>query len=281
MADFREIPAPILALAQNPPLLKGESLQHYNDLLGILVVETAPTDLVEWLWVLGFLDRAWDVLRIRRFKCALIDLQHKNAMRTIVLKMAPHGSGYTPSAFVEAEELWSADSAQFVKHGIDTSAVPAIAATQISKNLEALDQRMERAERRCDRIMQQLEYRRELFAHRARSVAGSVLKEETAQRPSLTSSESAVPLAPADQMVSDQIPTDEPTIVPPSPGSETQKPGAEETLAEMCQSPPLAPADQTAPDQEPTDQVTTLPTPSGAKVAMPSVEETSDAPSNS
>src|ERR1700722_16070072 len=122
MADFGQIPAPILALMQNPPLLKGESLQHYNDLLGILVVETAPSDLVEWLWILGFLDRAWDVLRIPRFKCALIDLQHKNALRTMVVKLAPPGSGYTASGLVQAERLWSDDSAQFAKHGIDPSA---------------------------------------------------------------------------------------------------------------------------------------------------------------
>ena len=45
------IPPVILSFMQNPPLLKGESTQQYNELLGILVSQVAPVDIIEWLWV--------------------------------------------------------------------------------------------------------------------------------------------------------------------------------------------------------------------------------------
>ena len=45
MLEDHAIPPEILALMQKPPLLKGESVQQYNDLLGILVSQVAPADL--------------------------------------------------------------------------------------------------------------------------------------------------------------------------------------------------------------------------------------------
>jgi hypothetical protein len=96
MLEDHAIPPGILTLMQKPPLLKGESVQQYNDLLGILVSQVAPADLVEWLWVLSYLDCTWEVLRLRRFKSVLIDLQQKRALQGVILKMAPDRT-YTPA----------------------------------------------------------------------------------------------------------------------------------------------------------------------------------------
>ena len=84
-------------------------------------------------------------------------------------------------ALSRQKSRWLADPAVFAKHDIDPLSVPATAAVQIKENLEALDKRLERAERRCDTIIQQLEYRREVFAHRARQAAGNILKAVTVQ----------------------------------------------------------------------------------------------------
>ena len=56
MTLFDKIPAAILPLIQDPPLLKGESRQDYYNLLGALISETAPVDMVEWLWLIQFTD---------------------------------------------------------------------------------------------------------------------------------------------------------------------------------------------------------------------------------
>jgi DNA-binding FrmR family transcriptional regulator len=119
-------------------------------------------------------------LRLRRFKSVLIDLQQKQAFQGVILKMAPNRT-YTPAGLAQAEALWLADPTHFAKHDIDPLSVPATAVVQIRKNLEALNKMLERAERRCDTIMQQLEYRREVFAHRARRAADTFLSAKTEQ----------------------------------------------------------------------------------------------------
>lgn len=235
MLEDHAIPPAILALMQKPPLLKGESVQQYNDLLGILVSQVAPADLVEWLWVLNYLDCAWDVLRLRRFKSVLIDLQQKRALQGVILKMAPDRS-YTPASLAQAEALWLADPAHFAKRGIDPLSVPATAVVQIRENLEALNKMLERAERRCDTIMQQLEYRREVFAHRARRAADTFLNAKTEQAPSLPAADTAPALAPADQTTLNQIPADEVTVVPTLSAAEAGAPSSEQTSAETSKS---------------------------------------------
>jgi hypothetical protein len=274
MSESCAIPAPILALMQKPPLLKGESVQQYNELLGELVSQVAPVDIVEWLWVLNFLDSAWDVLRIRRFKAVLIDLQYIPALRAVLVNRCAINEKYTPVGLAKAEALWLADPTLFAKNGIDPLSVPATAAIQIRKSLEALDKRMERAERRCDSIMQQLEYRREVFAHRARRAADNILNAQTAQIPSLPSSETAPPLAPIDQTTPNQIPADEVAMAPTSSAAEAGVPGSGKTSAEISQPTSSQPADQTTPNQIPADEVAIVPTSPAVAAAVPSSEAT-------
>jgi hypothetical protein len=248
-------------------------------LLGVLVTEVAPVDLIEWLWVLNYLDCAWEVLRLRRFKSVLIDLQQKRALESVILKTVPFDREHSPSSLAQTEALWSADPAHFTKHGIDPVSVPAMAVVQIKENLEALNKMLERAERRCDTIMQQLEYRREVFAHRARHAADSLLNAKTDQATSLTSTDTAPALAPPYQTSPNQIPVDEVTLVPDSSAAEAGEP--KETSAETSESTPSAPAEQTTPNQLPADEVTVAPASSAAEAVASIPKETSAEPSQS
>jgi hypothetical protein len=274
MSNSRAIPAPILALMQNPPLLKGESAQQYNDLLGALVSQVEPVDVIEWLWVLGFVDRAWDVLRIRQFKVVLIDLQHLKALSAVVMKTEPFYE-YSNTSLAQETVNWLADPTKFAKKRIDPRSVPATASVQIRESLDALDKRLERAERRCDTIMQQLEFRREVFAHRARRAADSILNAPTAQIASPESPDAAPPMVPVDQMAPDQIAADEIATVPTSPAAEAGESSSRDNGAENSQSTSSESADQTTPHQTPADQVAVEPISSAAEAGVPSLAETS------
>lgn len=232
--DHAMPPPEILALIQQPPLLKGESVQQYNALFEVLVCQVAPVDLIEWLWVLNYLDCAWEILRVRRFKSILIDLQQKQALQAVILKTLPSDRGHTPSSLAQAEALWSADPTQFANRSIDPLSVPAMAVVQIKQNLEALNKMLERAERRCDTIMQQLEYRREVFAHRARRAADNILNAKTEHVQSLSSAKTAPALAATSPMTPNQIPADEVAVVPTL--AEASAPSSEETSADNFKS---------------------------------------------
>ena len=84
-----KVPAAILPLIQNPPLLKGESQQEYYELFGALVSETAPVDTVEWLWLIQFTDCSWEIIRNRRLRARIrtmsdrrIESNRRNAERS-------------------------------------------------------------------------------------------------------------------------------------------------------------------------------------------------------
>jgi hypothetical protein len=258
---------------QNPPLLKSESAQQYNDLLGALVSQVEPGDIIEWLWILSFIDHAWDVLRIRQFKVVLIDLQHLKALSAVVMKAEPFYA-YNNKELAQDTVNWLADPTHFAKKRIDPLAVPATAAVQIRDSLDALDKRLDRAERRCDTIMQQLEYRREVFAHRARRAADNILNAPTAQIPSLESSDAAPPIAPVDQIAPDQIGADEVATAPTSSAAETGEPSSQDN-AENSQSTSPESADQMTTDQMPSDQVAIELISSAAESGVAGLEETS------
>lgn len=274
MSDYPTIPAPIRALMQRPPVLKGELVQKYNDLLAGLVSQVEPGDIIEWLWVLSFLDHAWDVLRIRQFKVVLIDLQHLKALSAVVMKTEPFYE-YSNKGLAQETMNWWADPTNFAKKHIDPLSVPATAAVQIRESSDALDRRLERAERRCDTIMQQLEYRREVFANRARRAADSILNAPTAQIPSLELPDAGAPMAPLDQMAPDQIAADDIATAPTSPTAEAGEPRSQDTSAENSQSKSLELADQTKLHQIPADQVAIEPISYAAEAGVPSFEETS------
>lgn len=268
------IPASIRIFLENPPLLKEESKEHYYDLFGALVVELIPNDHVEWLWLLHYLNCVWEIFRWRGYIAILINLQRKRALEAVIRKTVPIDREYTRSGLAQTEALWAADAAHFTKHGIDPMSVPAMATVQLEDSLAALNKMLQQAERRCDSIMQQLEYRREVFAHRARRVAEEFLKANNEPIPGLAAADPAPAMAPVDQATPDSIAAgDAPVITEPS-ATDVGSPSLEETSVETSETGALPPTDQ-ATENQVGDEVATVPTEPAAAADRVSSEEAS------
>ena len=56
-----------------PPLLEGEDTDAYGDLLARVSAAIRPADILEEIWLRDFLDLAWEALRYRRLKAALVN----------------------------------------------------------------------------------------------------------------------------------------------------------------------------------------------------------------
>jgi hypothetical protein len=233
MATLPPIPTVILTLIQKPPLLKGESLQEYNDLLGQLASDVSPVDAIEWLWLIQFTDCTWEIFRDRRFRAILIDLQGNQALGAVILKTVPAGN-MSATEYNRQCALWRENPDYFAKRGIDPHSVPATARIQVAAKLELIDKSLERLQRRCDTILQQLEYRREVFAHRARHVVDKVLKvEHVVEAPTIVPPEAPLAIEPPAQARADESPSaaDEVTIAPTLPAVDT--PNSGETSPEV------------------------------------------------
>ena len=80
------VPAEILILIKNPPLLKGESKEDYYGLLAALARDVRPADLAEWLWLIELLNCVWEIFRNGRFRAKLIDMNRHQALGAVILK---------------------------------------------------------------------------------------------------------------------------------------------------------------------------------------------------
>lgn len=170
------IPPAILTLIQKPPLLKGESLQEYNDLLAALVCDIAPTDIPEYLWVLEFADCVWEIRRDLSYRAKLID--------------------------------WSIDQ---MSSGYSKEAGPAMSLVRAAPKVEVIDKILDRLRRRSDIILQQLEGRREVFAARARRAAEKALKVQPV--PGVVAPPTVPQLpGPINESAQGRSPTDDTTI---------------------------------------------------------------------
>ena len=227
MSKLPKVPATILPLIQIPPLLKGESAQEYYELLGDLASEMQPDDLIEWLWMIQFLDCSWEIFRNRRFRALLVDAQRNRAMDVIITKTLPYDSG--PSIeFDQHLARWKGNPEFFIKYDIDPRAVGAKAFVQVIASLDQIDKVMERLQRRADKIVEQLEYRREVFAHRARRAVDKVLTSQNTEDQAVAADHTAVETEPKTLSgTKEQIvdASEAPTI--PNSETETERPSQE------------------------------------------------------
>src|SRR5262245_29705237 len=75
------IPKDIAALFAYAPTLKTEDDEIYWNCMERFVKYVEPQDIIEWLWVKDVVDLSWEILRLRRLKIDLveIDREDKNA----------------------------------------------------------------------------------------------------------------------------------------------------------------------------------------------------------
>ena len=169
---------------KKPPLVKGESAKEYYEFFEEVIAATQPEDMIDWLWTVRFTNGSWSVLRLSRWRAALLNGRYKLALYGVIRQTKLPVAGVVQRVVSERSEReaeqeieqWLADPTQFAKHQVDPDLVPARALIQIAEHIEKLDRMIERAERNCDRIVQQLEVRRAVFASRARGAAVKILR---------------------------------------------------------------------------------------------------------
>ena len=227
---FPNLPPAILPLIQDPPLLKGESRQEYYDLLGVLISETAPVDMFEWLWVIDYTDCFWGIRRNRRIKAFLIDLQRTKDLNAIRSLHYDDCEKYLAN--------WQPDPDFFLRYGTDVRSMVATAFVKVAAKLELVDKDLERQQRRSDKIIEKLECRREVFAHRARRAAANINAQyEEPRRIAGTS----IVIEPMNEVNEQQIVDGDSTSIIPSLPEESDAPDSDGSL--------LNPSPTTSPDE--------------------------------
>jgi hypothetical protein len=169
-----------------PPLFKGENAAAYDDLLARVSAAIRPADIFEEIWLREFLDLAWEALRYRRLKAALVNGRAASGLAQVL----------QPLMLVRAADAGPAeadqDAARPTPHGLaarwaahEREAVAEVDALLASADLSieaalarAFADRLEQVER-IDRMIMSAEARRNAVLReieRHRSTLGEELR---------------------------------------------------------------------------------------------------------
>jgi len=155
------VPAAVQALFGDPPVLRGEEISVYYNILDRFAEIVDPQDTMEWLWIKDLTDHSWEIRRLRRLKVQLVELQRDqwvSNLETYHISMLEKDdeSPYVPLPVPMSEK--------------DTAKMSDIQLANYSK----VDKLIASAEARRDRTLREIDRRREQLARRVRKACAEV-----------------------------------------------------------------------------------------------------------
>jgi hypothetical protein len=197
------LPAPRSALSHDalfgaPPLIAGEDRAAYDGLTARVVDAVAPADVLEEMWVRDVVDLAWEALRMRRLKAALLTAAAPEGLTGLLTPVI--GSG----AARALADQWVAGGRRAARRvdallaatGLGRGAVTARTLALHIDEIERIDRMTTLAEARRAAALQEIERHRAALAQGLRRAlaaedaddadAGAVVEEDAAPDPGST-----------------------------------------------------------------------------------------------
>jgi hypothetical protein len=169
------IPKDIAALFGHAPTLKTEDDEIHWNCMERFVRCVEPQDVIEWLWIKDLVDLSWEILRLRRLKRDLveIDREDKNAHIEWEREHADHPDfdiflGSTPPTPAQIE-------ARKNKPLLDTEADSTELLFKHIEEYERIEKLLTSAKLRRDRILREIELRRDHMGRRLRAASDEIL----------------------------------------------------------------------------------------------------------
>ena len=173
-----------LALFSKPPLLITESVDEFESLRSALEQEIRPSGVIERMFVDEFGAIAWEILRLRRCKTAIINLGFRDAMKDLLVrlldehgKLIPYERAETLAAKWFTDQKAKEDVSQiFGKFQLDEYAIEAEAIRRSSSDIEALDKMLLLLESRRNRTLRSIADYRNGFAKQLRESSSRLIE---------------------------------------------------------------------------------------------------------
>jgi hypothetical protein len=155
-------PDKVQALFGDPPLLQGEDIGLYNELMCQFAKIVEPKDMIEWWWVKDITDHSWEIRRLRRFKVHFIEGGRHQMLQDA--KML---------AVVGGESMPMPDSEKSSAEGL----------MRRINQYKSVDTLIASAELRRAHTLREIERRREYLARRLRKASDEIIDGELAELP--------------------------------------------------------------------------------------------------
>jgi hypothetical protein len=159
---FATVPPDIQALFGDPPLLGTEDPNLYWHMFDRFAEFVEPKNIIEWFWVKDIVDLSWEIARLRRYRALLIERERES--KNAEIDYAREHAGDRKLSFIgklnrpQTEALRNAPR-------LDTEADSAsLLILKYLGTYETVDKLLTSAELRRDRILRELDFRRERIA---------------------------------------------------------------------------------------------------------------------
>jgi hypothetical protein len=174
------VTAPLLG---GSPLIRGENVRSYDELLERICATLQPRDSLEEIWIHDIVDLVWETFRLRRAKASLmtdaarrelerqLDTIHPGAHQ-ITIEWAAGGA----DAAVEVERL-------LASAGLSMDRIVAHAMSNALHNMERLDRMLVSVEGRRGAALRELDRHRAPLAQKLRCAIAQAEDTELQKRP--------------------------------------------------------------------------------------------------
>jgi hypothetical protein len=170
--------APTSSLFGPPPLLEGEDISAYNEMLARVSGAVKPADVFEEIWVSDVVNLTWDTIRWPRFKASLITASTHLGVKVALAPIQKK----TGEAHSLAEE-WANGDPDVIKEikerlasaGLSMDAVMAHTVAAKITEIERFDRLTMNAELRRNAALRELERHRASFGQALRRASDEVV----------------------------------------------------------------------------------------------------------
>ena len=167
------IPNDIAALFGYAPILKTEDEEIYWNCMERVVKCVVPQDIIEWLWIKDVVDLSWEILRLRRLKIDLVEIDRENQNARIEEHAGePHFDDFSGTSTPRTpEEIEDRKNERFV----DTEDYSAELLFEHIEKYERIEKLLTSAELGRDRILREIELRRDHMGQRLRAASNEIV----------------------------------------------------------------------------------------------------------
>jgi hypothetical protein len=164
------VPVPVRKAVSNPPIIPGERAEDYQEFFKQISAAVRPKDMIEWLQLEDVVALAWEVLRLRRLKAAILHSEQERALRDLLVQRVglPREEAERTARFYRAGLNCKKVHALLKDRGLNMDMVMANAFEWKTHAIEKLDRMLLTASARRDAVLREIERRRDSLAPRLR-----------------------------------------------------------------------------------------------------------------
>jgi hypothetical protein len=164
-----------------PPLLEGEDLAGYNELLARITAAVKPADIFEEIWVADIVHLTWEVARWRRLQQHLIKASTHTGVQAVMGPMQTE-----PGEALSLSLGWASGRARVINKvknrlasaNLTVDAITALTVAKKISEIEHINHWTMNAEMRRNAALREIERHRATFGKALRSVSDNVVDAE-------------------------------------------------------------------------------------------------------